>query len=674
MRRRDLLRSLGSGVVILTVASGKAIATVENQREAAIDHASDELGVAKEHLEVLVESVAKWSTIGEEYYQAKVHDSKHQRMHRVLLDGNGEEVNRDQLHKREEQAYRDKYGKFTPEFADELENADADDKFQAQVRLKSDSLDRREPVRRTVDNTEDRGRFDHKLKEKLSNIRTDIIQQATSQLANDLSDLSSTEIQTKGTGTATVAVESTKEDLQQAANRSDVWRIFEYGNKKVSPGQDSATHTIDASDSEGPLYDVSDGRIGVLEGFRPSEYVEANIAGSRFQNDWDQHATMVIECAASSDETRPGTAHNAAVYAADNFGNEPFDNFVSFFDRSDVAAFNCSWSHIGSDCVREMIQEDLNAEESTFNHNMCWVQIAGNEGQGDADECQDLDVLSPGKAFNAITVGSIFDNNTGGDDSDDSISDFSCRVNPFSRNQNPDRDYYPNQKPEVSAVGESIDTPYNTFEGDDSNDEVVQVLEESEDGYHTTQGTSFAGPDVAGMVTIFEDYYGGIAAAPDTAKAVAMASARHDLGDYTRGEHGAGCINVASGQRILREDQFITDTFDESNKAQDYSISLEAGDTVDIVLVWRSDATQANFSDPENAQSDINLDLNFYDPDGNIIAFNGDYDRAWQFIEGGDDNLSADIDETGNYGIKIWNDRWDADSSHREFTIAWRIY
>ena len=76
----------------------------------------------------------------------------------------------------------------------------------------------------------------------------------------------------------------------------------------------------------------------------------------------------------------------------------------------------------------------------------------------------------------------------------------------------------------------------------------------------------------------------------------------------------------------------------------------------------------------ENAQSDINLDLNFYDLDGNIIAFDGDYDRAWQFIEGGDEDFSTDIDETGNYDIKIWNDRWDADSSHREFTIAWRIY
>jgi len=179
MRRRDILRSIGSSVVILSVTSGRALATVENQREAAIDHASDELGVGEEHLEIFVESVASWTTIGEDYYQAKVHDSKHQRMHRVLLDGNGKEVDRDQLHKREEQTYREQYGKFPPRFANKLSESEEDKKFKAQVRLKSESLDRREPVRKTVENSENRGRFDHRLKEKLSDVRTDIIKQAT---------------------------------------------------------------------------------------------------------------------------------------------------------------------------------------------------------------------------------------------------------------------------------------------------------------------------------------------------------------------------------------------------------------------------------------------------------------------------------------------------------------
>ena len=83
---------------------------------------------------------------------------------------------------------------------------------------------------------------------------------------------------------------------------------------------------------------------------------------------------------------------------------------------------------------------------------------------------------------------------------------------------------------------------------------------------------------------------------------------------------------------------------------------------------------QAQFSNIADVQSDINLLLNFYDPNGNLIAYDGANDRAWQFIDGEDENLTNGINETGSYGIKIWNDRWDADESNREFTIAWRIY
>jgi hypothetical protein len=51
---------------------------MDKQREAAITHISNEHNVAEEHLKVLVESVASWSTLREEYYQAKVHDSVNQ--------------------------------------------------------------------------------------------------------------------------------------------------------------------------------------------------------------------------------------------------------------------------------------------------------------------------------------------------------------------------------------------------------------------------------------------------------------------------------------------------------------------------------------------------------------------------------------------------------------------
>lgn len=72
MRRRDYLRSIGSSAVILSVGEGSVVASMDEQREAAITHISNEHNVAEEHLKVLVESVVSWITLREEYYQAKV--------------------------------------------------------------------------------------------------------------------------------------------------------------------------------------------------------------------------------------------------------------------------------------------------------------------------------------------------------------------------------------------------------------------------------------------------------------------------------------------------------------------------------------------------------------------------------------------------------------------------
>jgi len=151
-----------------------------------------------------------------------------------------------------------------------------------------------------------------------------------------------------------------------------------------------------------------------------------------------------------------------------------------------------------------------------------------------------------------------------------------------------------------------------------------------------------------------------------------MASANHDIDSNTRGQIGAGCVDIDEALSLLFNNNFITDTFDENNNSQDYFIELEEGDTVDIVLAWRSDMTQQNWSNRSDLQSDINLELNFYDPNYNLIAYDGGYDRAWQFIEGGDESLTAN--QTGSYRIKIWNSRWEADSSLRHFTLAWRTY
>jgi hypothetical protein len=178
---------------------------------------------------------------------------------------------------------------------------------------------------------------------------------------------------------------------------------------------------------------------------------------------------------------------------------------------------------------------------------------------------------------------------------------------------------------------------------------------------------------VAGFLAVIEDVYNGsIYNCPDLAKAITMASATHDVeGDNQFDERGAGCIDTSSGVEIIENDQWITDSFYEGNSAQDYSIELQQGDTVQIALCWRSDATQANWELIEDVQSDINFSFYIYELDGGLLHAEGENDRAWQFIDTDQDDVT--VEETGSYDLKVWNDRWEADSSYRHFSIAWAI-
>jgi len=453
------------------------------------------------------------------------------------------------------------------------------------------------------------------------------------------------------------------------AEYQEVSRIAERSPRPQGDGQNSATRTINAADSDGPLYDINQASVGILEDDHPSDFVEANIADTRWVTDDEgQHVTEVTECAASTDDSLPGTAHEADVYSADGaHDNEAnLDDYIDWFASNGVVAFNTS--RLICTCGdRTITRIGIDYEESCFNQNLTHVQCAGNENDG--CECGNLNVRGPARTFNSIAVGNIDDQNTPADRSDDTINNGSCYINPESRNASDRR--YPHQKPEVAAVGTSIDTPYNTLEDDDSIAERIEISE-YDDPLRSPSGTSYSAPNVAGMLAILEDRYGGLANAPDTAKAVSMASANHDIEPYSRDQIGAGCIDVDEALSTLFNNNFITDTFDENNNSQDYFIGLEQGDTVDIVLVWRSDMTQQDWSNRSDLQSDINLDLNFYDPDYNLIGYDGGYDRAWQFIEGDSENLT--IDQTGSHRIKVWNSRWEADSSLRHFTLAWRIY
>ena len=80
-------------------------------------------------------------------------------------------------------------------------------------------------------------------------------------------------------------MESSKKDIEKVAEYQEVSRIVERSPLPQEDGQDSATRTINAADSNGPIYNIDQASVGILEDDHPSGFVEANIADTRWVTD-----------------------------------------------------------------------------------------------------------------------------------------------------------------------------------------------------------------------------------------------------------------------------------------------------------------------------------------------------------------------------------------------------
>jgi len=116
------------------------VAEREKQQERAKKAVANESSSRREDLEIVNEAVASWSTLDEHYYNPKLFDTERNIPHRVLIDGDGNKVNKQNLDRREINKYRELYGKFTPGFAQKLEEADDDEEFEAVVWLDFDTV------------------------------------------------------------------------------------------------------------------------------------------------------------------------------------------------------------------------------------------------------------------------------------------------------------------------------------------------------------------------------------------------------------------------------------------------------------------------------------------------------------------------------------------------------
>lgn len=250
-------------------------------------------------------------------------------------------------------------------------------------------------------------------------------------------------------------------------------------------------------------------------------------------NTQSDHPAMVAGSAASIYSTHKGMAQGATIVSGDLVPDYQGMTYDIHTGGADI--INCSWTLSGDVGIDGMKVLDRFYDKFVRVERTSITACAGNY----PDEL----VWSPGKGYNVITVGGIFDQNNG-DWRDDAIWFEDAHWGSAYLNPQTDPDINRRlEKPEVVAVAREVTTLQNA----------------NPNNLITGSGTSFATPMVAGEVALLFNRQGALEAIPETVKAIAMASAAHNIegdrdspyeGDI---KDGAGAVHIGMADIVARD-------------------------------------------------------------------------------------------------------------------------
>ena len=364
-----------------------------------------------------------------------------------------------------------------------------------------------------------------------------------------------------------------------------------------------------------------------------------------YSPDFD-HPTWVAGAIAGRSAAYPGVAPGAVIVSSST-GGQPTGVTR---DRHIIAAADWAASPAGGDA--DIINASIGQDTATGSEEArrFFDAIAYQDGRlpvaaaGNYVTFGHWNVLSPGTAYNALTVGGIDDRNTAGR-TDDRVwyypgSNGSSYRDPAGTTWNAHGDF---NKPNVAAPAASVRTANGLG----------------------ASGTSVAAPIVAGIAAQVISRAPSLALRPEGTRAVIMAGAinRSSMpgGGVNADHEGTGTASALWANRILNagDGQWGGYRLGSMTPGEvvTQEISVTAGQKIKAVVSWNSHSSGSTSSD--RLLSD--LDLRVVSPDGSVVG-SYSYDNNYEWVE-------FTVARSGTARIEIRQTRFDGTSER--YGLAW---
>lgn len=434
----------------------------------------------------------------------------------------------------------------------------------------------------------------------------------------------------------------TKAQIEQLAELEPILAMYpSYGTTLT---MSSARPTDQADYGIGLGWDGSGVRVAVVEydnvNWSNSAFTGANCRSSYstdgLTNDpAPDHPSWVMGAIGSQSSTHKGIAPEACLISVDTGGYVP-NSIITDYEVLEAVDIAVNPSQGDADVVSLSLVQDTAAGRTALRDyidHVVRMGISVSASGGNQPNCSDDKVLSPGTAWNVVTVGTIADQNDS-TWSNDTVGDH-CWIDPVGGNF----------KPEISAPGKDVISAGQNF---------------GAAGYYT----SIAVPQVAGtFAQVIEINPAELRGSPVRVKAIVLAASHvHMVEAGTQPERldpqeGMGSLTTRWADVIAARQtsggifkgnygkktfsgsyDTVSGCFDTNGAHQSQTFTLEPGKYTRVAVTWFSngfyeEGTSFGTNDISADSLDVDFDIRVYTAGGVLKAFRSHELHNVEFVQ-----------------------------------------